>query len=79
MADLVDSRAKITAESDLMLDAIARSSGKDKSELIREILHGWYLARWEEHETIKKLFFNRCEGADRESQGMAGNGKGGAR
>lgn len=79
MAELVDCRCKLTAESDLMLDAISRSSGKDKSELVREIIHSWYLSRWEEHEMIRRLFFNRREGVDSATEGVAGISKGGTR
>ncbi len=61
--ELRDVRAKITAVSDQMLDACSRSSGKDKSELIREIVHAWYLNKWNEHQMIARLFRGR-EGAD---------------
>jgi len=73
MADLVDCRSKITAEADLMLTALSISTGKDKSELVREILQGWFTSRWEEHETIKRLFFNRREGGDSANEGAPGN------
>lgn len=79
MADLVDCRSKITVESDLMLEAISRSTGKDKSELVREILHSWFLSRWEEHEMIKRLFFNRTKGSDSASEGGPGNSNAKAR
>ena len=79
MADLVDCRSKITAESDLMLEAIARSTGKDKSELVREILHSWYVSRWEEHEMIKRLFFNKTKGTDSATEGAPGNSNAEAR
>jgi hypothetical protein len=40
-AELRDFRGKITVETDTVLDAIARSSGKDRSEIARDVLHRW--------------------------------------
>ena len=79
MADLVDCRSKITQEADLMLTAISISTGKDKSELVREIVQGWFSSRWAEHETIKRLFFNQREGGDSATEGAPGNSNAEAR
>jgi hypothetical protein len=40
-AILKDFRGKITAETDAVLEAHNRTSGRDKSEIVREILHKW--------------------------------------
>ena len=38
---LIDLRAKVTAEADAVLEAVHRSTGKDKSEVVRDVLHKW--------------------------------------
>jgi hypothetical protein len=38
---LIDLRAKVTIEADAVLEAIHRSTGKDKSEIVRDVLHKW--------------------------------------
>ena len=38
---LTDFRCKVTAEIDAVLEAVHRSTGKDKSEIARDVLHKW--------------------------------------
>lgn len=40
---LIDLRAKITHETDCVLTCMTNASGKDRSEIVREILHEWSL------------------------------------
>ena len=40
---LIDLRAKVTAEADAVLEAVHRSTGKDKSDVVRDVLHRWAL------------------------------------
>lgn len=68
MSDLRDCRAKLTSESDQMLEAVSRASGRDKSELVREIVHALYLEKFREHQMIGRFF--------RESKGSAGAPRG---
>lgn len=70
MSELRDFRTKLTAESDQMLEAVARSSGRDKSEIVREIVHRWYLDKWNEHQMVGRLF-RGCEGVEAASEGIA--------
>jgi hypothetical protein len=39
MSELRDLRAKITVETDAVLDAISRVTGQDRSEIVRDWLH----------------------------------------
>jgi len=71
-AELRDLRAKITVEADAALDAESRTSGRDRSEIVRDVLHAWASDRID----MAKLLLRRLESEGlREVQGGgAGNG-----
>lgn len=71
MADeLRDLRAKITVETDAVLDAISRVRGVDRSEIVREVLHKFAL----EHVAIGTLIDARlrAEGLNAADEGAPG-------
>lgn len=39
--ELKDFRGKLTVETDAVLEAMNRRTGKDKSEIVRDIMHSW--------------------------------------
>lgn len=71
-APLKDFRGKITAEADCVLEALNRVSGKDRSEIVRDILHDWALSKIDENKVMAKLL--RAEGLAGEDEGIAGSG-----
>lgn len=70
MADLIDSRCKLTSDSNQMLEAHARATGKDKSELIREIVHAWYEDEFRKYQMIHRLV-GRSKGSPTAGEGGA--------
>ncbi len=67
--DLHDQRVKLTPEAHCALGAEARISGKDRSELCREILHEWAMRRI--HAAKLTMHLLECEGIS----GRAGDSK----
>ena len=67
---LIDLRAKVTVETDAVLEAIHRTTGKDKSEVVRDVLHKWAAA--EIHASIVLGSILKREGITSASQGIGG-------
>lgn len=66
-AELKDFRGKLTAETDCVLEAMNRVSGRDRSEIVREILHKWAVDKIHEHSVLTGLLAR--EGLAGEYQG----------
>lgn len=71
--ELRDVRAKVTVQTDAVLDAIARVRGVDRQEVVREILHKWSL----EQIAIATLIDARlrAEGIDGSDEGASGRNR----
>lgn len=66
-AELKDFRGKLTTETDCVLEAINRVSGRDRSEIVREILHKWAIEKIHENSVLTGLLAR--EGLGGEYQG----------
>jgi hypothetical protein len=74
--ELKDFRGRITPETDCAIEAESRVSGKEKQEIVREILHGWALNKIREATVLHRLLVG--EGLGGITEGSARN-PGGAR
>lgn len=54
-AELHDFRCKISPETDAVLEALSRSTGKDRCELAREVLHRWAAQEIESAKLIHRM------------------------
>lgn len=68
---LKDFRGKITAEADAVLEAVNRVTGKDKSEIVRDILSEWAAEKINVANVLDKLL--RAEGLAGINGGVSGN------
>lgn len=53
--ELKDFRGRITDEADCVLEAESRVSGRDRQEIVREILHEWAMKRIHGGTVLHKL------------------------
>lgn len=63
-AELRDLRAKVTLEAYCALEAETQVSGRDKSEIVRDILHAWALDQMRKASVLDRLLM---------AEGIAGN------
>lgn len=71
MADeLRDLRAKISVEADAVLDSTSRVTGRDRSEIVRDVLHKWAVEQIELSTVIQARL--KAEGITAASEGAAG-------
>lgn len=70
-SELKDFRGKITLESDCALEAESRASGKERQEIVREILHDWAVRRIDGASVLHRLL--RAEGLSGIAEGVAGS------
>lgn len=66
-AELRDFRGKVTAETDMALEAMSRAFKRDKSDIAREILHTWALKKIMEANVLARML---------NAEGIAGNQQG---
>lgn len=79
-ADLIDARIKITLETDIALEAEHQATGRDRSEIAREILSQWAESRMRAYKVMQKRLAaeglaGESAGHRRESQGIAGSAR----
>lgn len=73
-AELKDFRGKITCETDAVLEAMNRATGRDKSEIAREVLHKWAMEQVHTATLIERLM--KAEGCAGESGGARAASRG---
>ena len=68
---LIDLRAKISVEADAVLEAVQRSTGKDKSEVVRDVLHKWACSEIHAASVLQGIL--QREGITAPDKGSVGN------
>jgi hypothetical protein len=69
--DLKDFRGRITPETDAVLEAISRTTGRERQDIAREVLHEWAIKQVHAASLIDKLL--RSEGLKGIDGGVRGN------
>jgi hypothetical protein len=69
--ELKDFRGRITPEADCVLEAESRSTGRERQEIVREILHEWAIRRIDGANVLHRLL--QREGLRGIGEGVGGN------
>lgn len=69
--DLMDFRGKITPETDAVLEAVHRATGRDRSEIARQVLADWAESKIHEASLLDTLLAR--EGLQGVQRGISGN------
>lgn len=69
--ELRDLRAKISVETDAVLESITRCTGRDRSEIVREVMHAWASRKISEAKVLQDRLI--AEGISVPVSGSAGN------
>lgn len=70
-SELRDFRGKITIEADCALESESQSTGKERQEIVREILHEWAVQRIKSASVLDRKL--RAEGFPGIAEGIEGN------
>ena len=74
-APLIDFRGKITTETHVVLESLSRATGRDKSEIAREVLHRYALEQLHASSVMQRLA--AAEGVSAAGLGMMREDEGG--
>jgi hypothetical protein len=55
MLELRDIRAKVTIETDCVIEALSRTTGRERSEIVREVLAEWAQRKIHESTVLSRL------------------------
>jgi predicted DNA-binding protein len=81
--ELKDYRGRITPETDCALEALSRTTGQDRQEIVRGILHKWAMEQIHAATVMHRLLqaeglsgiTGGIAGSAGESEGLRGNGR----
>lgn len=76
-ADYRSSHVKLTVEADAVVEAHARARDKDRTEIIRDVMHKWALEQIEIARLTEQRL--RAEGVSGSSEGESGSERAGGR
>lgn len=72
--ELIDFRGKITPEAHAALEAVSRTTGKDRSEIVRDLVHAWAMEQIHSATVLQGLL--KAQGLTGIDGGVSGNRRG---